>query len=143
MPAWIATAAHVRVDRNSGAIRVLKVTMVADGGVIVHPDGALAQLEGSAYWGVSLALHEGTVIENGQVKDRNLNTYTPLRLNDAPEVDVQLVESTEVPVGLGEPGVIGVAPAIANAVYNAVGVRLRDLPMKPEHITSALKEQGV
>lgn len=143
MPAWIATAAHVKVDRSAGKIDVKKVTMVADAGVIVHPDGALAQLEGSAYWGVSLALHEFTEIEQGQVKDVNLNSYLPLRMNDAPELDIELVESDQVPTGLGEPGVIGVAPAIGNAVFNAVGVRLRDLPMKPQHVLDALNKETV
>ncbi len=141
MPAWIATAAHIRLDRESGKIHVMKITMVVDGGVIVHPDGALAQLEGSAFWGVSLALHEYTRFENGEVKNVNLNTYQPLRMNEIPDLDIQFVESNEVPVGLGEPGVIGIAPAIGNAVFNAVGIRLRELPMTPERVKVALTEK--
>ncbi|MEC9428933.1 MAG: hypothetical protein VX781_06035, partial [Pseudomonadota bacterium] len=69
----------------------------------------------------------------------NLHTYLPLRMNDVPEMDIELVESEEFPVGLGEPGVIGVAPAIGNAVYQAIGVRLRHLPMLAQHVTAALK----
>ncbi len=138
MPAWIATAAHVKVDRSTGKIQVEKITMVVDAGVIVHPDGALAQLEGGAFWGMSLALNEFTEFEKGQVRDKNLNSYLPLRMNEIPEVDIQFIESSEVPVGLGEQGVIGIGPAIGNAVYNAVGARLRDLPMKPQHVLDAL-----
>jgi CO/xanthine dehydrogenase Mo-binding subunit len=138
MPAWIATAAHVHVNRQTGKITVKKITMVVDAGLIVHPDGALAQLEGSAFWGVSLALNEFTEFEKGQVKDVNLNSYLPLRMNEIPELDIHFVESEEVPTGLGEPGVIGIGPAIGNAVYQAVGVRLRDLPMKAQHVLDGL-----
>jgi len=141
MPAWIATAAHVHVDRKTGIISVKKITMVVDAGLIVHPDGALAQLEGGALWGVSLALKESTRFSNGQVKDTNLDSYTPLRMNEVPELDIEFIDSDEVPVGLGEPGVIGVGPAIGNAVYNAVGVRLRDLPMKSQHVLQALGDK--
>ncbi len=141
MPAWIATAAHVHVNRDTGRITLKKITLVVDAGVVVHPDGALAQLEGSVFWGTSLALNESTEIHQGEVRDLNLHTYSPLRMNEMPELDIELVDSEEVPTGLGEPGVIGIAPAIGNAVYNAVGVRLRDLPMKPQHVLDALAKQ--
>lgn len=135
---WIATSAHVAVDPDSGSIQVKKISMVVDAGVIIHPDGALAQLEGGALWGVSMALNEYTEFVDGQVRDVNLNTYMPIRMNEVPEIDIEIIESSEFPTGLGEPGVIGIAPAIGNAIYQAVGVRLRDLPMKPEHILAAL-----
>ncbi len=81
-------------------------------GTVIHPDGALAQAEGATLWGVSLALFEGTTIERGQVADHNLNTYTPLRMVDVPELDIRFMESTEFPTGLGEPPVVAVSPAI-------------------------------
>ncbi len=81
-------------------------------------------------WGVSLALHEGATFDNGQVRERNLNAYTPLRLADAPELDIHFIESTEMPVGLGEPPLIPVPPAIGNAIYAATGIRPRDLPIR-------------
>ena len=87
----------------SGAVKVEKLTLVADAGTIVDPDGARAQMEGASLWGLSLALHEGTAFENGNVKDTNLDSYTPLRLADVPELDITFVDSAEVPVGLGEP----------------------------------------
>jgi CO/xanthine dehydrogenase Mo-binding subunit len=86
-----------------------------------------------------MALHEGTMIEDGNVVDRNLGGYTPLRLIDTPELEIAFVESTEVPVGLGEPGTTVIAPAIANAIYNAVGARLRHLPIRPDDVLAALK----
>ncbi|TLU67127.1 xanthine dehydrogenase family protein molybdopterin-binding subunit [Thalassotalea litorea] len=138
MPAWLAVAAHVKVDRASGQVEVKKLTLVMDSGTVVHPDGALAQLEGGALWGLSMALYEGTEFKNGQVKDLNLDTYTPLRLNQVPELDIEFIESSEVPVGLGEPGVIGIAPAIGNAIYQAVGVRVKNLPIRPEDLLGEL-----
>jgi CO/xanthine dehydrogenase Mo-binding subunit len=89
-------------------------------------------------WGLSLALFEGTAFENGQVKDTNLNTYSPLRMNNLPELDISFVQNTEFPTGLGEPGLIAVAPAIANAIFNAVGARVRDLPIRPEAVLAAM-----
>jgi len=97
---------------------------------VVHPDGAVAQAEGATLWGVSLALHESTAFENGEVKDRNLDTYRPLRMADVPELDINFIESSEYPMGLGEPPVIAVAPAIGNAVFAATGTRVRDLPIR-------------
>jgi CO/xanthine dehydrogenase Mo-binding subunit len=99
----------------------------------------MAQAEGAALWGVSLALHEGTRFEQGQVADTNLDRYTPLRIRDVPELDIDFVDSTEFPVGMGEPGVIAVGPAIANAIYDAVGVRIRDLPIRADAIKAALE----
>ena len=90
----------------------------------------MAQAEGATLWGVSLALHEGTEFVDGEVKDQNLNTYTPLRMADVPELDIKFVESDEFPMGLGEPPLIAVAPAIGNAVYAATGTRVRDLPIR-------------
>ena len=93
-------------------------------------------------WGLSLALHEGTAFEKGQVKDTNLNTYTALRMQDVPELDISFVESSEMPTGLGEPGLIAVAPAIANAIFNAVGARVRDLPIRPEAVLASMKQRS-
>ncbi len=139
MPTWVACAARVAVDRASGAVKVEKLTLVADAGVIVDPDGALAQMEGAALWGMSLALKEGTAFENGQVRDLNLDSYTPLRMSDVPDVEVEFVASEHAPVGLGEPATTVVGPAIGNAIYRAVGARLRDLPIRPEAVKAAMK----
>jgi CO/xanthine dehydrogenase Mo-binding subunit len=131
MPTWVACVARVRVDRRSGAVAVEKLTIVVDAGTVVHPDGALAQVEGGALWGLSMALYEGTEFDKGQVKDTNFNSYTPLRIGDVPELDIEFIDSTEAPVGLGEPGTTVVAPAIGNAIFAATGIRLRHLPIRP------------
>ncbi len=138
MPTWIACVARVRVDRGAGTVVVEKLTIVVDCGTVVDPGGALAQIEGGALWGLSMALHEGTEFVRGQVKDTNLDTYTPLRIGDVPELDIEFVDSTEVPVGLGEPGTTVVAPAIGNAIFAAVGARVRHLPIRPAAVLQVL-----
>lgn len=130
MPTWTACVVHVAVDADSRAVSVRKIWQSIDCGTVVHPGGAMAQAEGATLWGLSLALHEGTVFENGQVKDRNLDAYTPLRMADVPDMDLKFMDSTEFPTGLGEPPLIAVAPAIGNAVYAATGVRAKDLPIR-------------
>lgn len=130
MPTWTACVAHVAVDPGTKAVTVKKIWQTIDCGTVVHPDGAMAQAEGATLWGLSLALHEGTAFEDGQVRDRNLDTYRPLRMADVPELDINFIESTEFPTGLGEPPLIAVAPAIGNAIFAATGTRVRDLPIR-------------
>lgn len=139
MPTWIAAAAQVHVNRDTGKIICQKLWLVLDAGIIIDPDGALAQTEGAALWGLSMALFEGTEIKGGTIKARNLNNYTPIRISDVPEIDIEFVKNYEKPTGLGEPGVTVIAPAIGNAIFNAIGVRLRHLPMRSAHILEALE----
>ncbi len=130
MPTWIACVAHVAVDPSSGDVTLKKLWQTIDVGTVVNPDGAMAQAEGAALWGVSLALHEGAQFANGEVLEQNLDRYTPLRMSDVPELDIAFVDSDEFPSGLGEPPLIPVAPAIGNAIFAATGQRVRELPIK-------------
>jgi CO/xanthine dehydrogenase Mo-binding subunit len=139
MPTWVGCVARVRVERANGLVTVEKLTLVADAGTIVHPDGAMAQMEGAALWGLSLALHEGAELVNGQIRNTNLNSYTPLRMGDVPELDISFLASIEVPTGLGEPATTVVGPAIGNAIFAAVGARVRHLPIRPEAILADLQ----
>ncbi|WCS28575.1 molybdopterin-dependent oxidoreductase (plasmid) [Methylobacterium sp. NMS14P] len=138
MPTWIATVAQVAVDGASGTVKVEKLTSVFDAGTLAHPDGAMAQAEGSVLWGLSLAMFEGTEYQKGLPRDLNLDSYTPVRMTDVPELDIEFLRNDHMPVGLGEPGVISVAPAIGNAIFAAVGARVRDLPIRPEAVRAAM-----
>jgi CO/xanthine dehydrogenase Mo-binding subunit len=142
MPTWCACVARVRVDRTNGQIIVEKLTLVVDAGTIIQPDGAAAQVEGSALWGLSMALYEGTELVMGQPKDTNLDTYSLLRMGNVPEVEIEFMPSTEAPMGLGEPATAVIAPAIGNAIFAATGARLRHLPMRPENIRQALARRS-
>ncbi len=141
MPTWVACVARVRVDRTSGQVTVEKLTLVIDAGTIIHPDGAEAQAEGGALWGLSMALHEGSEFVNGLPKDTNLDTYSLLRMGDVPEIEIEFLPSTETPVGLGEPATTPIAPAIGNAIFAATGARVRHLPIRPEAVLQALAHQ--
>jgi isoquinoline 1-oxidoreductase subunit beta len=141
MPTWVACVARVRVDRTSGRVMVDKLTLVIDAGTIIHPDSAEAQVEGAALWGLSMALHEGSEFVKGQPNDINLDTYTPLRMGDVPELEIEFLPSTETPTGLGEPATTPIAPAIANAIFGASGARVRHLPIRPEAVRQALAGQ--
>jgi CO/xanthine dehydrogenase Mo-binding subunit len=142
MPTWTACVARVRVDRHSGVVKVEKLFLLIDAGTIIHPDGALAQAEGGALWGLSMALHEGTEFINGEVKDTNLNSYSALRMADVPDMEIEFVASTLAATGMGEPPTTVVGPAIGNAIFAAVGARLRDLPIRPEAILASLVKQA-
>jgi isoquinoline 1-oxidoreductase beta subunit len=91
MPTWLACVAGVRVDRTSGHVTVEKLTLVIDAGTIIHPDSAVAQVEGAALWGLSMALHEGSEFVKGQPKDTNLDAYTLLRMGGVPEVEIEFL----------------------------------------------------
>jgi CO/xanthine dehydrogenase Mo-binding subunit len=138
MPTWVACVAEVAVEAASGRVTVQKLTMVTDAGTIIDPDSARAQTEGAMLWGFSMALFEGTEFVAGEVRDTNLNTYTPLRIGDVPVLDISFVESAEVPVGLGEPATTVVAPAIANAIFAATGGRVTHLPITPQAVLDAM-----
>lgn len=124
----VAEIAEVSVE--NGQIRVHKVTCVVDCGIAVTPDVVRAQIEGSVMFGLTAALHGKIELENGAVKESNFHDYPILRMNEAPEVEVIIVDSGTEPTGVGEPGLPPLAPAVANAVYQATGQRLRSLPLR-------------
>jgi isoquinoline 1-oxidoreductase subunit beta len=138
MPTWCACVVEVDVDRKTGVVSVHKLWLDIDAGSIIDPDGARAQAEGAMLWGLSMALYEGTDFANGKVQDTNLDTYTPVRISDIPEFDIAFVESTEAPMGLGEPPTTVIAPAIGNAIFAATGIRLRRLPIRPSDVLDAV-----
>ncbi|MBV9979225.1 molybdopterin cofactor-binding domain-containing protein [Bradyrhizobium sp.] len=135
---WTACVAHVAVD-SSGGVKVKKLTVATDVGTQVHPDNIRAQVEGAALWGLSLAMYEKATLANGGIEQTNFDSYTPLRMSQMPEVAVAVIANGEHATGVGEPAVTVVAPAIGNAVFNACGARVRELPITAEAVKAAMK----
>jgi len=123
---YVAQVAEVSV--HDGKLRVHRVTIAADVGTVINPDTVEAQMEGAMVYGLSAALHARITIKDGQIEQSNFHDYPVLRMDEMPEVDVHLVESTEWPGGVGEPATPPIAPAVANAIYALTGKRLRQLP---------------
>lgn len=136
---WTAAAAEVTVDKETGEFTVDKITIVTDLGIAVNPDGVNAQVTGAAMWGFSISTQEDGEFENGAIQHTNFDTYTPARMDVAPEIEVHIIESSKYPTGCGEPATTVVGPAIANAIQNAVGARVRSLPITAEKVKAAIK----
>lgn len=124
----VAQIAEVSVLNKS--IKVHKVTCVVDCGLAVNPDIVVAQIEGAIMFGLTAALHGNLELKNGAIVESNFHDYPILRMNEAPQVDVTIIDSGTESTGIGEPGLPPIAPAVANAVYAATNQRLRSLPLK-------------
>ena len=136
---WTSACAHVAVA-DDGTVTVKKLTVATDVGIAVNPDGIRAQIMGGASWGLSLAMHEIATMKDGAIEQTNFDTYTPMRMADVPEIDIAIIANgDEYPRGVGEPAVTVIAPALANAIFNAVGARVRSLPITPEKIKAVMK----
>jgi nicotinate dehydrogenase subunit B len=128
----IATFAEVNVDRQSGEVKIVRVVSAFECGAIVNPDGLRNQLEGSNVQGLGGALFEAIQFDNGKIRNGRLSEYRVPRFSDVPVLETVLLDRKDLPsVGAGECPMIGVAPAIGNAIFDATGVRLRALPMVP------------
>jgi isoquinoline 1-oxidoreductase beta subunit len=123
-----ALVMEVEVD-TSGEIHLRRATAAVDCGIAVNPDSVIAQIEGGVLFGLSAALYNGITIENGRVQQSNFHDYRQIRMNEVPPFDVFVMSSEEKPGGLGEVGTVSAAPALANAIFAATGVRLRTLPI--------------
>ena len=128
----IATFAEVHVDRQSGNVKVVRVVSAFECGAIVNPDGLRNQIEGSNVQGLGGALFEAIEFDNGKILNGRMSEYRVPRFSDVPVLETVLLDRKDIPsVGAGECPMIGLAPAIANAIFDAAGVRLRSLPLVP------------
>lgn len=131
---YVATAVEVEVD-NKGSIRIPRVHQVVDAGFIVNPERVRSQFEGASVMGASIALSGEISLADGRVRQSNFHDYPVARMNQAPyQTDVHIVESSELPGGVGEPGVPPFVPAFANAVFAATGKRIRELPFSRQKL---------
>ena len=135
-----AGAVEISLERASGAIRVHKVWVAVDGGLIVQPEQAKHNVESAIIYGLSSVLHERVTIKAGKVEQSNFHDYRLMRMSDVPEeMHVRFVDVDTRPTGLGEIGNPFIAPAIANALYRLTGKRLDHMPFTPERVLATLK----
>jgi CO/xanthine dehydrogenase Mo-binding subunit len=136
---YIALIADIVVDRASNVIRVERITVAADSGLIVTPDGISNQIEGAIIQGTSWALKESVRFDRERIISRDWASYPILTFPEVPEVDTVLLNHPDLPsLGAGEAALPPVPAAIANAFFNATGKRLRELPFDRERIRAAL-----
>ena len=135
-----AGVAEISLDRNTGKIRVHKTWLAVDGGTVVLPDGARANIESGIIWGLSSMLSERITMKKGVVEQSNFHDYQLLRMSDVPEeMNIQFVKTDRKPTGLGEIGNPWIGGAIANAFFSMTGKRLTHLPFTPDRVLAALK----
>ena len=131
MGSYLSQIAEVEVSKE-GEVKVRRVVCAVDCGQIVNPDTIVAQMEGGIIFGISAALWGEVTLKGGRVEQHNFNDYRVLRINEAPLIEVHLVKNSEAPGGIGEPGTVGIAPAMTNAIFAVTGKRIRKLPIRDQ-----------
>jgi isoquinoline 1-oxidoreductase len=139
--ACVATMAEVEVDRASGNVRVKRLVHAQDMGVVINPEGARMQMEGGLTMGLGYALTEEVRFEGGRILDNNFDTYEIPRFSWLPTIETILIDNPDLTAqGGGEPPIVCVGACIGNAIFDATGARLFDLPMSPERVKQALEK---
>jgi nicotinate dehydrogenase subunit B len=129
---YVATCAEVAVDKASGSVRVVRVVCAFDCGAIVNPDGLRNQIIGSNIQGLGGALFEAIQFAGGKIVNPHFASYRVPRFRDIPDIEAVLIDRKDIPsAGAGETPIVGLAPAIANAMFDASSIRLRNLPLVP------------
>jgi nicotinate dehydrogenase subunit B len=132
---YVATFAEIAVDRASGAMRVVRVVNAYECGAIVNPDGLRNQVIGAVIQGMGGALFEAIEFENGRITNPHFAQYRVPRFRDVPEIEAVLLDRKDLPsAGAGETPMLGIAPAVGNAIFDATGVRLNNLPLAPNGV---------
>ena len=135
---YVATCAEIAVDKTSRAVRVVRLVEAFECGAIVNPDGLRNQVVGAMIQGLGGALFEAIEFENGRIKNPHFASYRLPRFRDVPEIEAVLLDRKDIPsAGAGETPIMALAPAIGNAIFDATGVRLNNLPMVPNGLRSA------
>jgi nicotinate dehydrogenase subunit B len=135
---YIATFAEIAVNAKSGEVKVVRVVTAFDCGAIVNPDNLRNQIEGSNIMGLGGALFEAIEFENGRILNGRMSEYRVPRFSDVPALETVLIDRKDLPsVGAGECPMVGLAPAIANAIFDSTGMRLRALPLVPNGLKSS------
>jgi len=130
----VAQVAEIEIIGDT--VKVHRVVCAADPGFAFHPNGFTAQMESGIVYGLTAALYGEITIENGGVVQSNFHDYQLLRMNESPTIETYIINSNEWPGGAGEPSTPGIAPAVTNAIFNATGVRIRELPVKNHNLNA-------
>jgi len=134
---YVAAMAQIQVDKTSGRIRVERIVHAQDMGPVINPEGACMQIEGAITMGLGYCLTEEIHFSGGVIKDLNFGSYQIPRFSWVPKIEAILVENLEIaPSGCGEPPIVGMGAMLANALFDATGIRIRQLPLTPQRITS-------
>ena len=141
--AYVATCAEIAIEKPSGKdaekqnsrVKIVRVVEAFDCGAVVNPNHLKNQIEGAITMAIGGALFESIQFENGKILNPHFASYRVLRFTDIPVIEVVLVDRKDIPsAGAGETPIIGLAPAVGNAIFNATGVRLRSLPLVPKGV---------
>ncbi len=136
---YVALMAEVRVDAATGSVKVGRIVCAQDMGVVINPDGAKMQMEGCVMMGLGYTLSEEVRFNGGQILTRNFDAYEVPRFSGMPEIETVLVKNDELtPQGGGEPAIVPVGAVVANAIFDATGARLFQMPMTAERVKEAL-----
>jgi isoquinoline 1-oxidoreductase subunit beta len=134
----IAGIVEISFDRASGKIKVHNVWSAIDCGIAVHPDNVIAQTESSIVYGIGMSLMERITVKNGAIRQSNFYDYPVPRMKDIPDMHIDLMVTDNHPTGVGQMGTPMIGPAIANAMFQLTGVRLRESPMTPDRVKKAI-----
>jgi nicotinate dehydrogenase subunit B len=138
---YVASIAEVEVDEKKAMVMVKRVVCAQDMGLVINPEGAKIQMEGCITMGLGYALSEEIHFKGGNIFDLNFDTYEIPRFSWLPKIETILIDNRESPAqGGGEPAIICMGAVIANAIYDAIGARLFQLPMTPQRIKEAMKK---
>jgi isoquinoline 1-oxidoreductase beta subunit len=137
----VAMVAEIAVNEKDGHVKVDRIVVAVDCGLAVNPDTVEAQIQGGVINALSTALKEEVRFSDGGVKSANFDDYGVLRMSEVPDIEVHIVKGNDKMGGIGEPGVPPTAPAVANAIFNATGARIRRIPLTPERVLAAIKEK--
>ncbi len=135
---YCANMAEVKVDKATGNIKVVRLLAAQDMGMVVNPEGATQQMEGCLTMGMGYALSEDVHFRNGEVLDTNFDTYQLPRFSWLPKIETVILDSDLPPQGGGEPAIVQMGAVLANAVFDAIGARVRHLPMTPARVLVAM-----
>jgi isoquinoline 1-oxidoreductase len=139
--AWVAHMAEVKVDKSTGKVKIIRVACAQDMGLCINPEGATIQMEGCLMMGLGYTLAEEVLFEGGKILTHSLDSYNIPRFSWLPRIETVILDrKNQPPQGGGEPAIIAVGAVIANAIFDATGARLYQLPMTPERVLEALKK---